>query len=265
MPLNVVFIQVICSVILATTSDLVSDRATITESSGTVFGVSVNSSSANTTGMASTTVSSVPTTENTLYILKCFTNDSLPCENLSVACLDCTMNHYCAYGSSGTANCTVKPNITCTGIKTFQRSYFCLYSYQLERKYLVCAVKDQQTCSVKSAPPATSYVDCKVNENVLCLGNRSFIKKIPCTWTSGYKWSTALVLSVTLGGFGIDRFYLGLWREGIGKLFSFGGLGVWTIVDVILIATSYVGPYDGSLYIYPWSWKVILTQCLGLS
>ena len=50
----------------------------------------------------------------------------------------------------------------------------------------------------------------------------------------------------------MDRFYLGLWREGIGKLFSFGGLGVWTLVDVILIAVGYIGPYDGSLYIYPW-------------
>jgi len=55
--------------------------------------------------------------------------------------------------------------------------------------------------------------------------------------------------SITLGGFGADRFYLGLWREGIGKLFSFGGLGVWTIVDVILVAAGYIGPADGSLYI----------------
>ncbi len=59
-----------------------------------------------------------------------------------------------------------------------------------------------------------------------------------------------LNFSITVGGFGVDRFYLGLWREGIGKLFSFGGLGVWTIVDVILIATGYVGPADGSLYIW---------------
>ena len=63
-------------------------------------------------------------------------------------------------------------------------------------------------------------------------------------------WYTPVYCSITLGGFGVDRFYLGLWREGIGKLFSFGGLGVWTIVDVILIATGYVGPADGSLYIY---------------
>lgn len=55
--------------------------------------------------------------------------------------------------------------------------------------------------------------------------------------------------SVTLGGFGADRFYLGQWREGLGKLFSFGGLGIWTLIDVLLIGVGYVGPADGSLYI----------------
>ena len=37
----------------------------------------------------------------------------------------------------------------------------------------------------------------------------------------GKSWSTALILSITLGGFGADRFYLGYWREGLGKLFSY--------------------------------------------
>jgi hypothetical protein len=46
------------------------------------------------------------------------------------------------------------------------------------------------------------------------------------------------------------RFYLGHWQEGIGKLFSFGGLGVWTLTDVILISLHYLGPADGTLYIY---------------
>lgn len=59
-----------------------------------------------------------------------------------------------------------------------------------------------------------------------------------------------MLLSITLGGFGVDRFYLGHWKEGIGKLFSFGGLGVWTLIDVILIALGYVTPSDGSLYTY---------------
>ena len=55
--------------------------------------------------------------------------------------------------------------------------------------------------------------------------------------------------SITLGGFGADRFYLGLWKSAFGKLFSFGGLGLWTVVDVILIGVGYVGPADGSLYL----------------
>ncbi len=44
------------------------------------------------------------------------------------------------------------------------------------------------------------------------------------------------------------RFYLGQWQEGIGKLFSFGGLGVWTLVDSVMVAIRYIGPADGSLY-----------------
>ena len=54
---------------------------------------------------------------------------------------------------------------------------------------------------------------------------------------------------MTLGGFGADRFYLGYWREGLGKLFSLGGIGVWTLVDVVLIAIGYLKPEDGSLYL----------------
>lgn len=66
-------------------------------------------------------------------------------------------------------------------------------------------------------------------------------------------WICASALSccsITLGGFGADRFYLGQWREGLGKLFSFGGLGIWTLIDVLLIGVGYVGPADGSLYIW---------------
>lgn len=62
-------------------------------------------------------------------------------------------------------------------------------------------------------------------------------------------FSSLSVCSITLGGFGADRFYLGQWREGLGKLFSFGGLGIWTLIDVLLIGVGYVGPADGSLYI----------------
>ncbi|OAD59054.1 TM2 domain-containing protein almondex [Eufriesea mexicana] len=97
---------------------------------------------------------------------------------------------------------------------------------------------------------AVYVANCSVLEHVDCIvRRRRFMKNLLCNWTVGYRWSTALILSITLGGFGADRFYLGHWQEGIGKLFSFGGLGVWTLIDVILISMRYLGPADGSLYI----------------
>ena len=45
----------------------------------------------------------------------------------------------------------------------------------------------------------------------------------------------ALVLSVLLGGLGIDRFYIGDIGLGIGKLLTFGGLGIWMVIDWFFI------------------------------
>ena len=56
--------------------------------------------------------------------------------------------------------------------------------------------------------------------------------------------------SVFLGGFGADLFYLGYPGFGVFKMLSLGGLGVWTLVDVVLIGAGFLGPADGSLYYY---------------
>lgn len=47
--------------------------------------------------------------------------------------------------------------------------------------------------------------------------------------------TTALLLSVFVGHFGIDRFFIGDTGLGIGKLLTCGGFGVWTIIDWFLI------------------------------
>ncbi len=52
------------------------------------------------------------------------------------------------------------------------------------------------------------------------------------------KWVTALLLSIFLGWLGIDRFYLGKIGTGILKLITFGGFGIWWLIDLILIATN---------------------------
>ncbi|MBW3023068.1 TM2 domain-containing protein [Candidatus Woesearchaeota archaeon] len=52
-------------------------------------------------------------------------------------------------------------------------------------------------------------------------------------------WVLTLVLSIIFGGLGVDRFMMGKIGTGILKLITFGGLGVWWLVDWILIATKY--------------------------
>lgn len=51
------------------------------------------------------------------------------------------------------------------------------------------------------------------------------------------KWFTTFLFSLFLGGIGVDRFYLGKTGTGILKLITFGGLGLWYLIDLILIAT----------------------------
>ncbi|KQW17547.1 MULTISPECIES: TM2 domain-containing protein [Streptomyces] len=46
------------------------------------------------------------------------------------------------------------------------------------------------------------------------------------------------ILQLTLGGFGVGRFYLGNVGMGLAQLFTCGGLGVWSLIDGILLLTG---------------------------
>ena len=45
----------------------------------------------------------------------------------------------------------------------------------------------------------------------------------------------SLVLSILVGGLGVDRFYIGDIGAGVGKLLTGGGFGIWWIIDMFNI------------------------------
>jgi len=52
------------------------------------------------------------------------------------------------------------------------------------------------------------------------------------------KWVICLVLCWFLGTLGIHRFYTGHITIGILQLITFGGCGIWTLIDLIIIASG---------------------------
>ena len=62
-------------------------------------------------------------------------------------------------------------------------------------------------------------------------GDRSFL----LTW----------LFALLLGSLGVDRFYLGKIGTGVAKLVTAGGLGVWTLVDLVLVLIGAQHDRDG--------------------
>jgi predicted Zn finger-like uncharacterized protein len=58
--------------------------------------------------------------------------------------------------------------------------------------------------------------------------------------------STAFLFAVFLGMYGGDRFYLGQTGLGIAKLLTCGGLGVWAIIDLLMIGMGSMRDVDGN-------------------
>lgn len=63
--------------------------------------------------------------------------------------------------------------------------------------------------------------------------------------SEGKSWIVALLLSIFLGGLGVDRFYLGYIGLGILKLLTCGGLWIWWLIDLIMIATGKMKDSNG--------------------
>mmetsp|Transcript_44631 Transcript_44631/g.105736 ORF Transcript_44631/g.105736 Transcript_44631/m.105736 type:complete len:243 (+) Transcript_44631:68-796(+) len=170
-----------------------------------------------------------------------------PCKDIAPIHYHCSFNFSCRAGMPVNATCSVDNNVTCTGDRAFNVTHRCAYCYQLPADQHVCEA--EEPCSSGVASPVLHR--CFAASDVLCLPPRSFQKLATCDFTTGKSWRTTMILSVVLGGFGADRFYLGHMGWGTLKLFSFGGLGIWALTDALLVAIGYLRPADGSAFYDP--------------
>ena len=72
------------------------------------------------------------------------------------------------------------------------------------------------------------------------------INGVPVKRSSEKYQSIALLFSVFAGVWGLDRFYLGHRLQGLLKLFTFGGLLLWYLLDIVLIILNTLKDVDGN-------------------
>lgn len=165
-------------------------------------------------------------------------------------CLEFWPHHYtceseiCKLNGRVNATCKVSERRICNGNRTLEREINCTYCWQLPETNLRCFFSGVQ-CKPGPRPQAAT---CSALPTVECLGNRTFLKQMYCKSSSGFSLTTAIALSVVFGGFGADRFYLGHITTGVLKLLSFGGFGIWSLIDVIFLVCGALTPKDGTLF-----------------
>jgi TM2 domain-containing membrane protein YozV len=63
----------------------------------------------------------------------------------------------------------------------------------------------------------------------------------------------ALLLCFFLGVFGVHRFYVGKVGTGVAMIFTAGGLGIWVLIDFIMIIVGGFTDIDGKFVL---DWQV---------
>lgn len=106
-------------------------------------------------------------------------------------------------------------------------------------------------------------VACRPAKGVICEEKTfngeeiGFYVNIPCRYVTHYHYKTAVLLSIFLGMFGIDRFYLGYVAFGLLKFCTCGFMLIGYLIDMILIITQTLKPIDGSQYIVDYYGQVL--------
>ena len=74
------------------------------------------------------------------------------------------------------------------------------------------------------------------------------------------EWVVCFVLCIFIGLWGVHRFYVGKIGTGILMLFTFGGFGIWWLIDLIIIATGSFHDKEGRIIPHNKTINTLTTQ-----
>ncbi|KAL0206870.1 hypothetical protein P9112_012581 [Eukaryota sp. TZLM1-RC] len=124
---------------------------------------------------------------------------------------------------------------------------------QLPERFHHCFL-EQDSCidwmESYTSKPIAGTSTCHVPPDIRCEGPRVWSSSLPCIKTNGKRYPTLVFLSTLAGIFGADRFYLGQIGLGVLKLVSLGGLGVWWLIDMIILVNNGLCPNGNCIFEY---------------
>jgi TM2 domain-containing membrane protein YozV len=105
-----------------------------------------------------------------------------------------------------------------------------------------------QKCGKEIAAEASFCSSCGAPMHTAAMGPGYNAEKS----VSPYSRLAALLLCFFLGWLGVHRFYVGKVGTGVAMIFTLGGLGIWTLIDFIMII---VGGFTDANAKYVLDWQ----------